>query len=70
MPKRINLDQDNPTLRDLLQQADDWKKKGAKDLTPDQIALINLKEVLTLKDATKAKGVAGGDDCFICYTGA
>jgi len=68
MAQRINLDTDNPTLNDLLKMADDWKTLDSKDLTIDQVAILNLKRVIELKDQTGAQG--GGKECFVCATGA
>lgn len=68
MPNRISLDQGNVTLKELLQQAAQWEQSDAKDLTNDQVALINLKRVIELKD--RAGNIGGGKECFICGTGA
>lgn len=68
MPNRINLDAENPSLRDLLDQASQWDDVNAADLTIDQVALLNLKRVIDLKD--QAGDLGGGKECFICGTGA
>lgn len=68
MAQRINLDKDNPTLKDLFKEADTWKTLDAKDLTIDQVAILNLRRVIELKDQAGAQG--GGKECFICVTGA
>lgn len=68
MPTRLNLDADNPSLKDLMKEADNWASLDAKDLTIDQVAILNLKRVIELKDQAGAQG--GGKECFICITGA
>ncbi len=68
MPDRINLDAQNPSLKDLLEQAEDWNDISAADLTIDQVAILNLKRVIALKD--QAGDLGGGKECFICATGA
>lgn len=68
MPTRVSLDADNPSLKDLLKEADNWASLDAKDLTIDQVAILNLKRVIELKDQAGAQG--GGKECFICATGA
>jgi hypothetical protein len=64
-PTKISLDQDNPTLNDLLKSADAWKNEPVSGLSHDQIAILNLKKALD----TKAAGLAA-NECFICATGA
>lgn len=68
MAARINLDTDNPSLQDLFKQADTWAALDSKDLTIDQVAILNLRRVIELKDQAGAQG--GGKECFICGTGA
>jgi hypothetical protein len=68
MPNRVSIDQGNISLNDLFKEAETWDAQGAKDLTNDQIAILNLKRVIELKD--KAGGIGGGKECFICATGA
>lgn len=68
MANRLNLDTDNPSLKDLLKEADKWASLDAKDLTVDQVAILNLKRIIELKDQAGVQG--GGKECFICATGA
>lgn len=72
MPTKLSLDTDNPTLVQLFAIVDSLRDLPENQLTPDQIALINLKNTLDMKAALKAVGggAGGGTDCFICATGA
>ena len=66
MPARVNFDTDNTTVKDLIKMVDDFASTDAKDLTGDQVALLNLKKIID------GKSVMGGGaaECFICGTGA
>ena len=66
MPSRIDLSAENPTLRDLLEQADEWENAPTKELSADQVAIVNLKRVLDLSKGAERPE----NECFICITGA
>ena len=66
MPARVNYDDDNTTVKDLIKMCDDFASTDAKDLTSDQIALLNLKKII---DGKAAMG-GGAAECFVCATGA
>lgn len=68
MADRISLDQKNPSIKELLDMAEQWKMLDAADLTIDQVAILNLKRIIELKDQAATAG--GGKECFICATGA
>ena len=70
MTKKVNINVDNPSLKDLFAAADKFAESG-KDLSIDQIAILNLKKVLDAK--AQAAGVAAvpvKPSCFICWSGA
>lgn len=66
MSNRIDLSTENPTLRDLLDQADQWEGSPTKELSADQVAIINLRRVLDLSKGSERPE----NECFICATGA
>lgn len=66
MPNRIDLSTENSTLRELLDQADQWEDSPTKELSADQVAIINLKRVLDLSKGTERPV----NECFICASGA
>ena len=68
MVDRISLDQTDVSLGNLFEQARDWENIDAADLTLDQVAILNLKRVIELKD--QAGDLGGGKECFVCATGA
>jgi hypothetical protein len=68
MAKKINLDTDNPTLKELLAHSEEWAHQNAKDLSPDQLAVLNLKSLIDAK--ALAPHAFQAKDCFICGTAA
>jgi len=72
MADKINLDVKNVTLKDALELTKEFEKEPRTSLTPDQIALLDLKEAINRKAVTKREQGAGAGpaECFICITGA
>lgn len=64
---KISLDTENVGIKEVLEQAEQWKTLPAGSLSPDQTAILNLKAVLEMK---KALPQGGGAACFICITAA
>lgn len=49
MPKKIVLDLENLTLKEIFAQADSWNKIEPSELTAEQLAILNLKRAVELK---------------------
>ena len=72
MPDRVNLSETNVSLNDLLEQANSWANQPAGELTADQLAIINLKRIIEMKEQIGDSGSGGGQVhmCFMCATAA
>lgn len=61
MTRVINLKKENPKLSELLDAASKWESLDAKELTAEQIAILNLKRIIVQSDR-----IEGDNACFSC----
>ena len=68
---KINLS-DTTTLEALFNEVDSWGNLPTSSLSPQQIALLNLKHTAFTPTAELKNGgsCSGSALCFICFTGA
>ena len=66
-PKKIDLDSDNPSLKDVLAEASKWAAQPAARLSPQQHAIVHLNNLI---GSGSKSVVRAGEDCFICIKGA
>ncbi|MDI9413899.1 MAG: hypothetical protein QM401_10055 [Bacillota bacterium] len=64
---------DTTTLEELFARVDEWSNLPSSSLSPQQIALIGLRNtVFETNEELKAGGglvFTSGSSCFICFTG-
>ena len=69
--KKLNLGMNNTTVSELFEISRSWDNVEAGDLTQDQLAVLNLKNLVEAKEASKKAGGSPREDaCFICVSGA
>lgn len=62
--------EDQTSLKDLFKMADNWSSLPSSSLSEQQIALINLKNVVNASTLYDEKNGGRIACCFICITGA